>query len=136
MCGGYGEKESGRAGSFFTYQRGAVSVSRVREKVWGTLDYGCFYHNPIDKFRLNEYTKVSKCFRPDTPAATRPGTLFLHEAMSMNGYITVQEAAKRWGITPRQVQILCKGNRVEGAARMSRIWIIPEDAKKPVNQKK
>lgn len=49
----------------------------------------------------------------------------------MNGYMTVQEAAKKWGVTPRQVQILCKENRVVGATRMSRIWIIPEDAEKP-----
>lgn len=49
----------------------------------------------------------------------------------MNGYITVQEAAEKWGVTPRQVQILCKENRITGATRMSRIWIIPESAEKP-----
>ena len=49
----------------------------------------------------------------------------------MNSYITVQEAAEKWGVTPRQVQILCKENRIEGATRMSRIWIIPENAEKP-----
>lgn len=49
----------------------------------------------------------------------------------MNGYITAQEAAVKWGITPRQVQILCKKNRIIGVKRMSRIWIIPETAKKP-----
>lgn len=54
----------------------------------------------------------------------------------MNGYITVQEAADKWGITPRQVQILCKSNRIVGATRMSRIWIIPEDAEKPTNDKR
>jgi len=54
----------------------------------------------------------------------------------MNGYITVQEAAEKWGITPRQVQILCKGNRIKGATRMSRIWIIPEDAEKPTNNRR
>lgn len=42
----------------------------------------------------------------------------------MNGYITVQEAAEKWGVTPRQVQILCKENKIVGAMRMSRIWII------------
>ena len=52
----------------------------------------------------------------------------------MNGYITVQEAAVKWGITPRQVQILCKENRIDGATRMSRIWIIPENAKKPTSE--
>lgn len=54
----------------------------------------------------------------------------------MNGYITAQEAAKKWGVTSRQVQILCKENRVPGASRMSRIWIIPEDAEKPTNDKR
>lgn len=52
----------------------------------------------------------------------------------MNGYITVQEAADKWNITTRQVQILCKDNRIEGAKRMSRIWIIPEDASKPTSR--
>lgn len=53
----------------------------------------------------------------------------------MNGFITVQEAAIKWGITPRQVQILCKSDRINGATRMSRIWVIPEDAKKPTKNK-
>ena len=54
----------------------------------------------------------------------------------MKGYITVQEAAEKWGVTPRQVQILCKANRVVGATRMSRIWIIPENAEKPTTDKR
>ena len=54
----------------------------------------------------------------------------------MKGYITVQEAAEKWGVTPRQVQILCKGNRIAGASRMSRIWIIPEDVEKPTINRK
>ena len=58
------------------------------------------------------------------------------EVSEVNGYITVQEAAKKWGISPRQVQILCKDNRITGAVRMSRIWIIPEDAEKPTDGKK
>ena len=54
----------------------------------------------------------------------------------MNGYITAQEAAEKWGISPRQVQILCKENRIVGATRMSRICIIPENAEKPTSDKK
>lgn len=53
----------------------------------------------------------------------------------MNGYMTAQEAAEKWGVTPRQVQILCKENRITGAMRMSRIWIIPENADKPTGEK-
>lgn len=54
----------------------------------------------------------------------------------MNGYITVRDVAEKWGVTPRQVQILCKENRIEGATRMSRIWIIPENASKPTDNKR
>lgn len=54
----------------------------------------------------------------------------------MNGYLTVQETAEKWEITQRQVQILCKNNRIDGAIRLSRIWLIPEDAKKPTYGRK
>ena len=54
----------------------------------------------------------------------------------MNGYITAQEAAEKWGITVRQVQLLCKNNRIDGATMLSRIWIIPENAEKPIDQRR
>lgn len=54
----------------------------------------------------------------------------------MNGYMTTREAADKWGITDRQVQILCKENRIAGATRMSRIWVIPEKAEKPTCDKR
>lgn len=53
----------------------------------------------------------------------------------MNGFITVQEAAEKWSVTPRQVQILCKEGRIAGAMRMSCIWVIPANAKKPTKDK-
>ncbi len=49
----------------------------------------------------------------------------------MNGFIKVQEAADKWGITIRQVQALCKQRRIKGSVMLSRIWIIPENAVKP-----
>lgn len=54
----------------------------------------------------------------------------------MNGYMTAHDAARKWGVTPRQVQILCKESRIVGAVQMSRVWIIPEDAEKPTGEKK
>lgn len=48
-------------------------------------------------------------------------------------YITVREAAEKWGITERWVQKLCEENRIEGAVRFSRIWMIPKNAKKPAD---
>ena len=49
----------------------------------------------------------------------------------MRDFITVQEAAIRWGITERQVQVLCKSEKIEGVSRVGRNWIIPIDAERP-----
>lgn len=54
----------------------------------------------------------------------------------MNGYITVQEASEKWGVSPRQIQILCKNNRIPGATLLSRIWIIPNNIEKPTKSKR
>lgn len=48
-------------------------------------------------------------------------------------YITAQEAADKWGITRRRVQILCVQNRIEGAKRLGNMWVIPKDAEKPAD---
>ena len=54
----------------------------------------------------------------------------------MNGYMTVQEAAEKWGVTPRQVQILCKENRIAGPPRMRRIRNNPEKPQNPTKESK
>lgn len=41
------------------------------------------------------------------------------------GYITVKEAAEKSGVTPRHVQILCAEERIKGATRFGRSWMIP-----------
>jgi len=48
-------------------------------------------------------------------------------------YITAQEAADKWGITRRRVQILCVQNRIEGVNRLGNMWVIPKDAEKPAD---
>ena len=48
-------------------------------------------------------------------------------------YMTVREAAEKWSITERWVQKLCEENRVDGAVRFSRVWMIPRDDKKPMD---
>lgn len=53
----------------------------------------------------------------------------------MSGFMTAKEAAEKWGVTVRQVQILCKEKRIKGAIQMSRVWIIPADAVKPTSDK-
>lgn len=46
-------------------------------------------------------------------------------------YITVGEAARRWGVTERRVQTYCAEGRVPGAERFGRAWGIPVGAVKP-----
>ncbi|MPN39813.1 hypothetical protein SDC9_187345 [bioreactor metagenome] len=48
-------------------------------------------------------------------------------------YISAPEAAEKWGISERRVQKLCEGKRIPGVARISRMWLIPKDAEKPVD---
>lgn len=44
-------------------------------------------------------------------------------------YISVKEAAEKWGISERRVQKLCEGNRIEGIVRFGHAWMIPERQK-------
>lgn len=49
----------------------------------------------------------------------------------IDGYINISEAAEKWGISTRRVQVLCKNGRIEGAAKLGREWAIPVRAEKP-----
>ena len=48
-------------------------------------------------------------------------------------YISIDEAAKKWGLSKRFVQLLCSNGRIQGATRLGRAWMIPHDAKKPID---
>ncbi|MDD2212454.1 MAG: helix-turn-helix domain-containing protein [Clostridia bacterium] len=45
-------------------------------------------------------------------------------------YITTKEAAKKWGLTERRVQVLCRQGKIPGVARFGWAWAIPTDASK------
>lgn len=51
-------------------------------------------------------------------------------------YMTVREAAEKWGITERWVQKLCDEGKIRGAVRSSRVWLIPKDAEKPKDKRR
>ena len=51
-------------------------------------------------------------------------------------FITVAEAAKKWNISERRIQKLCEENRVDGAIKFSRIWVIPQDTPKPLDARR
>lgn len=52
------------------------------------------------------------------------------------GYLSAKELAEKWNISRRRVQILCEEGRIDGAYKVSEVWIIPEDAEKPVDKRK
>ena len=51
-------------------------------------------------------------------------------------YMTASEAAQKWGITQRRVQILCQNHRIEGIFKLGDNWAIPVDAVKPLDKRK
>ena len=51
-------------------------------------------------------------------------------------YILVNDAAARFNISKRRVQLLCEQGRISGANMVSGVWLIPETAPKPVDGRK
>ncbi|MDD2504354.1 MAG: Fic family protein [Clostridia bacterium] len=50
-------------------------------------------------------------------------------------YMTVKEAAEKWGISDRRVRILCSEGKIPGAFQQGRGWKIPVDAVKPADSR-
>ncbi len=50
--------------------------------------------------------------------------------------ISAKEAAEKWGVTPRFVQMLCKEGQIAGATQWGRAWMIPADAVRPKDAKR
>ena len=48
-------------------------------------------------------------------------------------YITVKQAAEKWGISDRRVRVLCSEGKIPGAYQEGRAWKIPHDAAKPTD---
>lgn len=46
-------------------------------------------------------------------------------------YMTLKEAAGKWGVTSRRINYYCAAGRIPGAVKMATIWLIPKDAQKP-----
>ena len=52
------------------------------------------------------------------------------------GIMTVKQAAEKWGIKPRRVQELIRTGRIEGAYKLARDFIMPDDTNKPPDLRK
>lgn len=48
-------------------------------------------------------------------------------------FISAKEASLKWGISQRRVSTLCAEKRIHNAERVGNVWIIPDNAEKPVD---
>lgn len=51
-------------------------------------------------------------------------------------FMTASQAAKKWNISQRRVQILCSENRIDGIFKLGDNWAIPETAEKPIDKRR
>ena len=50
-------------------------------------------------------------------------------------YISVKETALKWGINERRIRVLIEEKRIEGVIKKGRSYLIPENAKKPIDRR-
>ena len=48
-------------------------------------------------------------------------------------FMTVKQAAEKWGISDRRIRVLCSEGKIPGAYQEGRGWKIPLDAEKPAD---
>ena len=51
-------------------------------------------------------------------------------------YLTVKEAAEKWGLGTRIVTLYCTENKIEGAVKRGNLWLIPEHAQRPIDKRR
>ncbi len=51
----------------------------------------------------------------------------------LSNYIKLGEMAEEWGISIRRMQALCSTGKIKGAVRLGRDWMIPKNAKRPLD---
>lgn len=50
-------------------------------------------------------------------------------------YMSVAEAAAKWGLSVRRVNTLCNEERIENVCKFGKIWMIPSNAQKPADMR-
>ena len=51
--------------------------------------------------------------------------------MKVQDYISVKDAADKWDVSVRQVQIWCKNGKIKDVLLFGKSWAIPTDTLKP-----
>lgn len=69
--------------------------------------------------------------RNDRSTAYAQGKACIKQGVNIMDYISIAEAAEKWHISRRRVQVLCAQGRIQGLERLGKTWAIPSKAKKP-----
>ena len=48
-------------------------------------------------------------------------------------YMTLKEAAEKWGVTPLRVNYYCAGGRIPGAVKIACVFLLRKTAEKPLD---
>ncbi len=51
----------------------------------------------------------------------------------IEGYLTINEVAKKRDISPRRVRAMCLNGEIPKAAKLGRVWAIPQETERPVD---
>ena len=51
-------------------------------------------------------------------------------------YMSVKEAAEKWGLTSRMVVYHCVNGRIKGSQKIAGVWLVPGDATRPEDRRK
>ncbi|HFU3814403.1 TPA: hypothetical protein ACGO0W_002243, partial [Streptococcus suis] len=49
-------------------------------------------------------------------------------------YLSSEEVSKKWNISNRRVQFLASKGRIDGAKKVSGVWLIPDNVEKPTSK--
>lgn len=56
---------------------------------------------------------------------------FLNEMEIVMEYLSISQTSKKWNVSTRWINDLCKDGRIPGATKIGSYWAIPENAEKP-----
>ena len=82
------------------------------------------------------YIVVCKKFRFAHLNHSRRRNIIVHIGGAGMDYMTLKEASKKWGISPRMINYYCASGRISGSEKMGTVWLIPKSAEKPADGRK
>lgn len=72
----------------------------------------------------------------NTRMAGFENTFAFGDGVNEMDYISIAEAAQKWNISRRRVQVLCAQDRIPGLTKFGKSWAIPKEAEKPADGRK